>query len=806
MKKFLNHLKQLQEHKKLTKTQIYVSTFCILLFLSLALTLPNYLLKQQQIFKSQAAGGTTYYVATNGSNTNPGTITQPFATIQKAHDVAVAGDTIYVRGGTYTLTNQIILNRSGSSGSRINLWAYPAETPVIDGINLGSSSTNGIYMPGASWWHIKGLEVKNAYAHGIGFYDGAHDNIIENNNIHHNVRVQTSGAGILLSGNAGGNNLILNNDSHHNSINQVSGTGGDGIGVGTQSSGNVLRGNRVWRNHDDGVDLSWSLAVLVEDNWAWENGFDDNLQKTSGNGTGFKLALTPPPSNGGHTVRRNLAWNNGEDGFHVNMGSIGDTVYNNTAWGNNRPGMYNFNFSNGTGVDTLRNNLSGNPNTASIQAADIHDHNSWDSSPAVTVTSADFLTTDFTANTGARQADGSLPTSNFLKLISGSDLIDKGINVGLPYSGTAPDLGAYEFTTTPTPTPTPTSTQTPSPSPTPGCGATYTSLNVSSAASDTGFAYIVAGSFGTPADNGSFPARSTLRLFENGVEIGPAHAAHVDIRNLGAGRFSHWASTDGTDESIRFAASDNTDPRTNGRTYTYTTGCNPTPACTQQPLNASSAVSNTGFAYNLGYAFGTTPDSTANPTISTLRLFENNLELGPAHSAHVDIRNLGQGRFSHWSSGTGEESLYFSASDNTDPRTNGKTYTYCIGTTPPVSTPTFTPIPTVTPTPTPTNTPTPTPPSGDTIKPTVTITSPANGSRVRRRTNVTVQATALDNVMVTRVEFRRNSALICTDSTAPYSCSMYTDNGNNITVTYEARAYDAANNTASHSVSVVTQK
>ena len=56
---------------------------------------------------------------------------------------------------------------------------------------------------------------------------------------------------------------------------------------------------------------------------------------------------------------------------------------------------------------------------------------------------------------------------------------------------------------------------------------------------------------------------STLRLFENGKELGPAHAAHVDIRAKGGGRFSHWNTT------LYFSASDNSDPRTNGRNYMW---------------------------------------------------------------------------------------------------------------------------------------------------------------------------------------------------------------------------------------------
>lgn len=42
-----------------------------------------------------------YYVATNGSYSNPGTIDQPWKTIQKAADTLVAGATAYIRGGIY---------------------------------------------------------------------------------------------------------------------------------------------------------------------------------------------------------------------------------------------------------------------------------------------------------------------------------------------------------------------------------------------------------------------------------------------------------------------------------------------------------------------------------------------------------------------------------------------------------------------------------------------------------------------------------------------------------------------------------
>src|SRR5215471_17226295 len=46
-----------------------------------------------------------------------------------------------------------------------------------------------------------------------------------------------------------------------------------------------------------------------------------------------------------------------------------------------------------------------------------------------------------------------------------------------------------------------------------------------------------------PGDSVEAPASSTARLFEGERELGPAHAAHSDIREQGLGRFSHWGRT-----------------------------------------------------------------------------------------------------------------------------------------------------------------------------------------------------------------------------------------------------------------------
>ncbi|HTN21392.1 MAG TPA: hypothetical protein VL125_12995 [Pelobium sp.] len=112
-------------------------------------------------------------------------------------------------------------------------------------------------------------------------------------------------------------------------------------------------------------------------------------------------------------------------------------------------------------------------------------------------------------------------------------------------------------------------------------------------------------------------------------------------------------------------------------------------------LNVSSATPESGYAYYLRPNVGIAGDSQTSPSSSTLKIFEDGKELGPAHTAHKYIRSMGGGRFSHWG-----DDLYFSTSDNTDPRKNGRTYTYTVDGTVPEST-TSTPSPEPTPTPTP---------------------------------------------------------------------------------------------------------
>jgi hypothetical protein len=68
-------------------------------------------------------------------------------------------------------------------------------------------------------------------------------------------------------------------------------------------------------------------------------------------------------------------------------------------------------------------------------------------------------------------------------------------------------------------------------------------------------------------DASEHPHRSELKLYEDGVLLGPAHTGHEVIAALGNGRYSHWRTNR---TIIMFSASDNSDPRTNGRVYRVT--------------------------------------------------------------------------------------------------------------------------------------------------------------------------------------------------------------------------------------------
>jgi autotransporter-associated beta strand protein len=433
-----------------------------------------------------AAGPFDWYVAPDGDDNATGTLARPFATIQRAQAAVSPGETVHIRGGAYVMqTAQVAqysgvfayvtnLDKSGAPGSPITYAAYQDEKPVFDFTNVNPAGyrIHAFSLKG-SWLRIRGLEVTGVqvnitgHTQSICFEITGNDNILERLSMHDGKAI-----GVYMSGNAA-RNLVLNCDAYNN-WDDVSenGAGGnvDGFGCHGNGAGNIFRGCRAWYNSDDGFDcINLNQSVIFENCWALYNGYSKD-GGSRGDGTGFKaggygvsdsVVPNPIPRN---TVRHSIAVKN-KRGFYANHHPGGDDWYNNTAYQNGSD--YNFlghqpdPDSSQPGVDVpgtghvIRNNLShGNAvnRTLSNLAAtgNTMDHNVIPTTAADSLADSEFESVDFTQlMTLPRKASGDLPDITFLKPKPGSVLIDAGVDVGLPYAGLAPDIGAHENTIVP---------------------------------------------------------------------------------------------------------------------------------------------------------------------------------------------------------------------------------------------------------------------------------------------------------------------------------------------------------------------
>ena len=398
------------------------------------------------------ASATDYYVSTKGNDNNPGTMAAPFATWQKAFDVVKAGDIVYIRGGTYYFSDGTKIvgagawNKDGTLDKPIRIYAYPGEIPLLDVSNFRNYNNYsvGIYLNNCHYWHLKGLHVRGAKQYvstaiGYGVQISKGGNLI----LEEIISYDNGGTGISVTG-ATSTIEFINCDSYNNYDPYSSITGGNADGFGASSIQNretlvIFRGCRSWNNSDDGFDF-WRCdgSVLVDSCWAFLNGYDD------GDGVGFKLgrtdaiALLKPQ----RTIRNSIAFKN-IVGFSQNFANVNMNIFNNTSCSNTKSGFYFHTDDTGIEGIIIRNNISYRNAIHDLFDSKItHDHNSWNND--IIITDADFLSLDINQLGKTRKADGGLPEINALHLAPGSDLIDAGVDVGIPYSGRSPDLGAFE--------------------------------------------------------------------------------------------------------------------------------------------------------------------------------------------------------------------------------------------------------------------------------------------------------------------------------------------------------------------------
>ena len=437
---------------------------------ALCLKLPVFLL----LAATTTARAAEFFVSPTGSDGDPGTIERPFATVRRAQDAAAPGDTVRIRGGTYVMSEgQIarrkgifayvtLLDKSGAPDRRINYWAYQDERPVFDfsAVKPAGVRVDAFYVSG-SWLHIKGLEVVGVqvtlkgHTQSICFENDGSHNIYERLSMH-------DGQAIGIYSVRGSDNLFLNCDAYNNhDVTSEGGKGGNVDGFGCHppegGTGNVFRGCRAWFNSDDGFDcIGAREPVTFENCWAFYNGYSTKFERLA-DGNGFKAGgygTTPadrlPRPVPRHTVRFCLAVGNKAAGFYANHHPGGSDWFNNTGYRNGT----DFNMlcrlaDNRTDVDgyghTLRNNV-GYKGRAVVSRLDPSkcetSHNSF--TLGLDLRDGDFVSLDESELVRPRQANGDLPAVGFLHPAPGGALIDRGVDVGFPFHGVAPDLGAFE--------------------------------------------------------------------------------------------------------------------------------------------------------------------------------------------------------------------------------------------------------------------------------------------------------------------------------------------------------------------------
>ncbi|MCZ6702738.1 MAG: right-handed parallel beta-helix repeat-containing protein [Ignavibacteria bacterium] len=267
----------------------------------------------------------------NASDNNPGSENEPWVTVQKGIDVAQAGDTVFIKAGTYFISSSgLKMKRSGNTNNKIVFKNYGTDSVVINmrsapskGWNWTGTYYNNIVIDGLNFLHgewptvIQGdyNEIKNCY---FGFSSGTTINVWGgSHNLISNNRIEASGwNGIGIEsrpndgnkGRADSNIVEFNhcfNSSDHMGINIFPNTG--------QSQDlmyyNIIRFNTLNGNHSSGIYLRRQVNCIIYDNLIYDN---------------KEWGIF-------------LHWKNSSDGAHISNLKI----YNNTVVGNGYDGIDN---------------------------------------------------------------------------------------------------------------------------------------------------------------------------------------------------------------------------------------------------------------------------------------------------------------------------------------------------------------------------------------------------------------------------------------------------------------------------------
>jgi hypothetical protein len=451
--------------------------------------------------------GTTYYVSTDGSNSNAGTETDPFKTIQKAADTVEAGDTVCIKAGTYH--EKITIAASGTEGNYITFMPSGDGDVIIDGegireygVSIGVSGIVGTgsgTQQGGHYVRITGLKIINSSYAGVNI--GGNNVFVDNCEIRDFNQADDQNADHRTSGitvnNWGATNLTIRNNLIVRNIGTSGFDSPMGIHIRNEHSdmggGHIITGNVITTDNGqikDGIGGLPNFAYTgsfyrdsdIYDNYI-EGVYDDGIESEGGNinvriwGNTIIDSQTMGMAIGSTIVGPLYIYRNTICGFTdaaIKMGheSTGATyVYHNTIYTTaeaNGPSDFA-----GAGTENIvsRNNIYHTGRYVIEIESGTDSGNSYDYDNLFTTDSSRFVkwygdkyTTllDFQTATGqelnALSVDSDFidPADDDLRLSSTSECIDAGMillgfndaNSPWPYEGSAPDIGAFESATT----------------------------------------------------------------------------------------------------------------------------------------------------------------------------------------------------------------------------------------------------------------------------------------------------------------------------------------------------------------------
>ncbi len=313
-----------------------------------------------------SAQSATLYVATNGNDLNPGTLSAPFRTISQAASVASPGAEVIVRGGTYRQV--VYIGNSGTASAYIRFHPYRGETAIIDG--QGSPTNTDLVVIGGNYVEFRNFEIRNATGAGVVAWNAQNVNIICNiihDGAHGAIWIGAASSGISHD------NIVENNIVYHNVLfnrSRTPGTLWDPAITSDTSDNTQITGNTVYQNYGEGIDALSSNGVMILNNYVFDN-------------FSMEIYLDNSPNT---TVKGNFAYSTGNSQYFTNDGKpavaigmaieptglqlplSGNTITNNTMVG----GVYGFYYGNYGQGGGMQNTLIANNTIANQTDGAIH--------------------------------------------------------------------------------------------------------------------------------------------------------------------------------------------------------------------------------------------------------------------------------------------------------------------------------------------------------------------------------------------------------------------------------------------------